>query len=246
MGFRLVDGKLVSDDDMPLGESMSEAPDAVFQSAEPPAITFGDNEPLCEVCGDPIPYSGRGRKPKYHPEHRPTAPNRSASTPNRNATLRNETALRAALLERYMQLGVLATFAHPAYGAGIRQKAQAAVDADIEYAKVSPTFRRTLESFVEKSALGVVIAVHAQMLAPIVIGERAKAARKGALRQAQRQAQGQAQGQPPMREAQSTQAPSRPRPTVVPDATVTDLYPSQESDVAAETINAAAMPGMPG
>jgi len=27
--------------------------------------------PVCEECGEEIAYSGRGRRPKYHPEHRP-------------------------------------------------------------------------------------------------------------------------------------------------------------------------------
>lgn len=241
MGIRMVDGKLVSDDDMPLGESMQEVPD----SPTAPATPANDStDPICEVCDEPIAYSGRGRRPKYHPEHRPQAPKRDGS-PTRNSTLRNEAALRAALLERYMQLGMIATFAHPAYGQGIKQKAQQAVDADIEYARVSPTFRRVLESAVEKSALGVVIAVHASMLAPIVVGERAKAARKGAVKQAQAQARAGAQGPRSSTAPSAPPPPSRPAPPPT-DADVYDLFPSQESDVAPETINAGAMPGMPG
>lgn len=238
MGVRMVDGKIVTDDDMPLGEAMSEVPDDTFTA---PNVDASSTDSLCLVCDQPIPYGGRGPRPKYHPEHRPTAPKRNMA-PSRSGTLRNEAALRAALLERYMQLGMLASLAHPAYGAGIKTKAEAAVDADIEYARVSPSFRRILESAVEKSALGVVIAVHASMLAPIVVGERAKAARKGAARQAATQAPTSS----PIREAPRGQArPSQPTPAPT-DAALYDLFPSQESDAAPESINAGAMPGMPG
>lgn len=224
MGVRLVGGELVNDN------GSTEIP-TVEEVDEGPAFTESTSgAPQCEVCGEDIEYSGRGRKPKYHPEHRPTAPKRSGSAPARSGSIRNEAALREALLSRYLQIGSLLSMMHPAYGRGVRQKAEEAVNADIELARVSPAFRRTLEGMLEKTALGAVIAVHAAMLAPVVVGESANAQRrKAAKAEAPRQA--------------PRPAARRPEP---PSDNVTHMYPSTESEVPAETVNAAAMPGMPG
>lgn len=225
MGVRMVDGKIVTDADMPLGEAMQDVDD------QPPGDLFSDAKHAdfsCETCGEPLTYSGRGRYPRFCADHKPNARQAAGTQPKRGGTLRNEDALRAALLERYMQLGALASFIHPAYGMGIKQRAEQAVDADLEYAKVSPTFRRSLQSLIEKSALGVVIAVHASMLAPIIVGERAKAARKQAERQ----------GAPRNTQPTAT-APPRPNAQVF-------TFPNAESEKIPETVNAATMPGMPG
>ena len=232
MGVRLVDGALVDDGEPTVIE---EVPQDVTDEPSPP-VTGGD--PLCEVCGEAIPYAGRGRRPRFHPEHRPTAPRRSASEPVRGNAIRNEANLRAALLARYMQIGNLLSLIHPAYGMGVKQKAEEAVNADIEYARVSPTFRRNLEAMIEKTALGAVIAVHGAMLAPIVVGERTKAMAKGArVKQAQTATPS---PPPPAPTARPMPGPSRTGNVFVGD------FPTLESDVAPETVNAGSMFGMPG
>lgn len=232
MGVRLVNGQLVSDDDDETTEPVLEPVDDVTPEANP------DDRPVCEDCGGIIwewKPGSRGRRPKFHKEHRPTSPTRSSS-PSRGGSFKNETALRDALFSRYAQIAALASMAHPAYGQGIREKIEQAVNADIEYARANPTFRRMLESMVEKTALGAVIAVHGAMLAPIIIGERAKAVRKGAAAQAA---------------AEHRANPNAPRantppppPAPPPMGRVFD-FPS-EPEGTPETVNAGAMPGMPG
>jgi hypothetical protein len=215
---------------------------------EAPSESVGDADiyPTCETCGD-INYEWtpgtRGRRPRYHAECKPVSPSRSGgTTPRRSRGLRNEAALRDALLQRYYQLGDLASLMHPAYGMGIKQQAEAAVEADIEYARVNPTFRRYLETGLEKTALGAVIAIHAAMLKPMATGIVAQQRRKAA-------------SKPPKRPASSTSRPTPSGPIVdgetTPDmggATVYDFgTPDAEGDNSLDKpSNAAAMPGMPG
>jgi hypothetical protein len=230
MAVRLIDGVLVNDDDPHAPIAVEEVASGIVDSPDPEY----PSEIVCEVCSESIEYGGRGRKPKYHPDCRPTAPKRSAGTPNRGG-IRNEAALRDALLARYLQIGSILSMAHPAYGMSIRQKAEKAVNADIEYARVSPAFRRTLESMIEKTALGAVIAVHVSMLAPVFVGENAK-------RMARRNAK------PVAVKAPATpDRPAPPRAAPVPSES-SNVYgfPSVESDLPPEVVNAAAMPGMPG
>lgn len=69
-----------------------------LQVAEPdPAEPTPIEGPLCEVCHEPIPWSGRGRKPKRCAEHK----TRTASTAGTGASPRTSTrkASRLATLE---------------------------------------------------------------------------------------------------------------------------------------------------
>jgi hypothetical protein len=230
MGARLVDGVLVMDDgsESPLMEAVEDDP------LEAPIASPSGSSPTCEVCGIPLPYSGRGRPPKYCADDKPVSPRRTGSAgPVRSASFKNEAALRDALLSRYMQMGNVLSMLHPAYGMGVKQKAQEAVNADIEYARVNPAFRRTLESMLEKTALGAVIAVHAAMLAPVAIGMKASQMRKSAEKAT-------VKANAPRPAAARTATPMPSRPVAVPD-----YYPGDQSDAAPETVNAAAMPGMP-
>lgn len=234
MGVRLVNGELVNDDGStadPIAESVDEIPSGIRESSS--------DAPECEVCGGEIPWAGRGRRPKYHPEHRPTAPKRSGSQPARSGTIRNEAALREALLARYMQMGGLLSMLHPAYGMGVKQKAEEAVNADIEYARVSPAFRRSLEAMLEKTALGAVIAVHVAMFAPVVVGEQAKRMRK-------KGEKAQTRNVPVQSPPATARGPQAPPQTPPPSNVHYGDFPSTESDAAPESINAGALPGMPG
>lgn len=58
---------------------------------EPFIVTSDD--PTCEVCGTPLDYSGRGRKPKYCAVHKKSAPKTTASSGRRSATREVDTAL---------------------------------------------------------------------------------------------------------------------------------------------------------
>lgn len=236
--MRLVNGKLVGDDDTPLDGPALEEIEA------PSSSTTASEYPTCDTCGEPNyewQPGTRGRKPKYHADCRPVSPNRTGSTsPRRTTTLRNENALREALTGRYLLLAQIAQWRHPAYADGIRSKVDRAVEADIAYAKVNPGFRKALESILAKSAAGEVIAVHVAMFAPVIVGEAANRGRK---------AEKAGRGSPPPKPGpsrQSTQPP--PQPASTPD-NVTRIrpdMPGEHETVSAETVNAAAMDGMPG
>lgn len=237
--MRLVGGKLVGDDDTPLDGPMLE------EAQTPPPLSTASEYPTCDTCGEPNyewQPGTRGRKPKYHADCRPVSPNRTGSTsPRRTTTLRNENALREALTGRYLLLAQIAQWRHPAYAEGIRDKVDRAVEADIAYAKVNPGFRKALESILAKSAAGEVIAVHLAMFAPVIVGEAASRGRK----KAEQPARGRQEAKPET-SRQSTQPPPQPSPRPDNVTRIRPDMPGEHETVNAETVNAAAMDGMPG
>lgn len=237
MVVRLVNGKLVEDDG-------TEFDTPSMESVDPPAAVDDnpDGYPRCDGCGR-LNYQWtpgqRGRKPRYHKDCKPIAPNRRGAT-----GVRNEAALRESLEQRYISLARIASLWHPAYGAGIREKIEQAVNADLAYARVNPSFRRALERALDKTALGEVIAVHVAMVAPIAVGESAKRARaKGA---AKSQGEGDKATPKPTGTQTKQTPPQPPRPDNVHPIREDDGYPEDSEPASPETVNAGAMPGMPG
>lgn len=228
MPLRLINGKLVNDD----GE-----PAAIGDDEISPITGTASDERRCEDCGTPLFYSGRGRPPRFCDEHKPVSPSRSRSgttTPRRSSSLRNETALRESLTARYLMLSNIAALRHPAYATSIRDKIERAVEADIAYAKVNPSFRRVLEGMLEKTAAAEVVAVHVSMFAPVIVGEAANRGRKKATRPDQGEGSKpspetpRANRQPPPQPPSSP--PSQPRPTNVTDIRRTPdagLFPAE-------------------
>lgn len=250
MAVRLVDGKLVDDETNapvdPVAETVTEIP-------SPESSATADGYPLCEGCGA-VNYEWqpgtRGRKPKWHKDCKPVSPNRSAGGGGTGrVSFRNEAALREALLGRYHMLGSLFAMVHPAYAESVRQNAERAVDADIAYARVNPSFRKHIESFCEKTAAGEVIAVHVAMFSPVVLGEYARRKRQAPRPQARTQSPG--GSPPPPGRAQPRNDETARQSPIDPQAdNVTRLRPPSdmpgEDRGPDETVNAGAMPGMPG
>jgi hypothetical protein len=248
MGVRMVDGVLVSDDGTPadITESLTGS------DAPSDAANANDGEyPTCAECGNVnyeyIPGS-RGRKPKYHEACRPITPSRGrGGGGGTRATIRGEAALREALTARYVMLAGIAGLRHHAYKQAVLDKTERAVEADIAYAKQNPWFRKHLESFLEKSAAAEVITVHALMFAPVVMGEAATANRKRASRGSAKPGRTDPRRPEP---GPTRQQPEPPKPEtdedIKPD-NVTDLFGMPgEPEARQETVNAGAMPGMPG
>ena len=210
MPLRLVNGKLVNSD----GDTVSD------EDVTPIADT-ASSERRCEECGTALYYGGRGRPPRFCDDHKPISPSRTrggVTTPRRGASLRNEAALREALAARYFMLSNIAGLRHPAYATAIRDKVDRAVEADISYAKVNASFRRFLESMLEKTAAAEVIAVHVSMFAPVAVGEAANRGRKKATVPPRGEAR---QGSPSPDSPRSTRQPppsSPPNQTPQPQA----------------------------
>lgn len=229
--MRLVGGKLVGDNDEPL---------------ESPVLTEvtddGNDTRKCETCGTGLYYAGRGRPPRFCEEHKPISPNRTGSTsPRRNTTLRNEGALREALAARYMLIAQISQWRRgPVVADNIRSKIDRAVEADINYAKVNPSFRKLLEAMVEKTAAGEVVAVHIAIFGPLVVGEVAQRSRK----QSRPNSQGEGESRQPNA---TTQPQPPPQPPAQPDnvRNLRDAMPAEHEGSSAETVNAGAMEGMP-
>jgi hypothetical protein len=209
-----------------------------------------NEELVCQAdgCGEPLTYGGRGRKPKFCSIHKRNpsgtiSPDRNAGQ-SKNRGFQGEAQLREALTARYFALSgmVLLLTKNPNYAMLIRSQVEECVNADIEYARTNPTFRKWLQGGVEKSAAASVVIAHAKMFAPIVMGENAKRMTKAAPNVPQN-GNGQSGFRFPRPSAGPHSAPnSAPKPpTALYDPTTDDA-----PDVSGESINAGNIPGMPG
>src|SRR3954469_1596245 len=217
--MRLVGGKLLPDD-----------------ADDGPAIVDDDGglsaDLSCESCHRTFYHEKPGRKPRRCPDCREANRGNGTGSGGRRGTGRVE-ALYEPLLDRYWSLARVAGRFHPAYAVAIRENAEAAARADVDYAKVNPTFRKWLEKGLEKTAAMEVVAIHAEMLKPIAVGMGVHVVGPRAMRRQQRR-------QPPPPDA----AP--PRQQAARPANVTDLHAMpEEPTTQAQTVNAGAMPGMP-
>lgn len=82
--------------------------------------------PLCQECGEPIAYSGRGRKPKWHPEHRPGSKGNTGQSRERvgragskSKAEREAEQIAESFLAKANQLAILAGIADPFDGLAI-------------------------------------------------------------------------------------------------------------------------------
>lgn len=234
---------------------------------DPPSEDVSDAEiyPACQGCGllnyEYVPGT-RGRRPKYHAECKPEQPQRAAT---RTRGRVKDDVLREALLIRYYQMADVAGLVHVAYGMSIREKAETAVEADLEYARSNAKFRKYLESMLDRTALGAVVAVHLAMLQPIAVGEMARRRTHNPRtpESAGQRKQGFRRPAPtPRPQPTQTSSPAgetvEPVPdtlSVVPDLPNEDESPlfsdpgmpdAEGSNSLAKPSNAAAMDGMPG
>jgi hypothetical protein len=242
MSMKLVNGAMVvSDDEPPIVPDM-EVDD--FPTEEP----VSDDIRRCqfESCEQSLTYAGRGAPPKYCDIHKRSksntiSPDRSAGNATTGKSFPGEGALRTSLVNRYYALSNVVMFAtrNPAYVQLIVAQAGECADAHIELARSNPTYRKWLQAGVEKTAAAGLVAAHAKMFGPIIMGETLK--RKMAT--------------PPLRSvpnegnSRNTSGPfmSRPnRPNPAPEPT--RLYDPTEDppDPRGESVNAGNLPGMPG
>lgn len=190
--------------------------DGVSVQSETAELFTVDESLTCEECGEPLTYSGRGRPPKRCANCRKQEGRKPSSSAG---AMRGEAALRAALTDRYHNLALAVSLVDKNTAAQIIAKTEAAVDADISYARQNPKFRKWLEGGLEKTGLAQILAVHATMFAPAFIA----AGKRGAGIRKPRPA-GQQQNVRNIHE----QSPPKPSPK------------------SADVTNAGAMPGMPG
>lgn len=144
-------------EEIPIGESARALDDA-------PAVipkTDDDGWPLCQTCGERIEEwsGGRGRKPKYHPEHRPSVMGKtSGATGGKSRTVSSDKSLDAKLkkiaidfAENIALVGILVTPLLPTTGYIISRDATDTATAIVKMARNNPA---VLAALMKASQIG--------------------------------------------------------------------------------------------
>ena len=138
---------------------------------------MGDGSPIefrCLECGKPLTYGGRGRKPKYCDEHKPS---RAKGTGTRRSSLDKQLAqLADDFADNIRLVGMLVTPLLPVTGHVIATDADKTAQATIQLAKNNPKILLALQKASQIGpgvafgrallTIGVAVAVDTQRLAP--------------------------------------------------------------------------------
>lgn len=128
-------------DDLPPEEN---EPDILPDPPEPTA----DGGPVCDVCGDPIPYSGRGRRPKKCAEHKTrTTARQGAASVRRSSgkTAARITALENDLTKEFALFGKGVAKVLPTFGVTVVKRAERTAAALARIAEDNPKLMQILE-----------------------------------------------------------------------------------------------------
>jgi hypothetical protein len=137
------------------------------------AIPTDDDTPdglVCEVCGVPLAYSGRGRKPKYCEDHRSRSGSNTGPripTAGGSRASGKDARLRQDLTTMLGGVGMALMLVEPFDGLVIVDRTPATVDALMEVAAQNPKFRKTLEQMVTVSVWSQVSLAVAGIALPI-------------------------------------------------------------------------------
>lgn len=136
----------------------------IIEDVERPASADQPHGDLrCEVCGEPLTYAGRGRKPTKCDKHK-TQRARTATTSSR---MNRDDKLRAELTSSLGTLGLGLMVVDVYDGLVVMDRAPQTVDALMEVAAHNPRVRKLLDQMVEVSVWAAFGTALAGMIVPI-------------------------------------------------------------------------------
>lgn len=117
--------------------------EAIVEQATTTNPTMGDGSPIefrCIECGTPLTYGGRGRKPKYCAEHKPSARKTTGttSTPRGKSLSKQLEGIREEFSDNIRLVGALITPALPVTGRVILTDADLVADSVVKLARNNP------------------------------------------------------------------------------------------------------------
>lgn len=134
---------------------------------EPEEVSVGaDGSPLCVVCGKSLTYAGRGRKPKYCADHKPSPGRSSTGSGTATRTTKND-RMRRELVGTLALVGTGLMMVEPYDGLVILDRAEATVDALMDVAEHNPRVRKALEQMIDVTVWGALGTALAGILLPI-------------------------------------------------------------------------------
>lgn len=103
-----------------------------------------ESELTCKVCGIEIPYAGRGRKPSYCADHKPSKSAGSGKSPANATPKAGGNKLRSELLETFNGLGMMVVMMDQYDGATIISSAPRLAETLAQMAEHYPHFGKYL------------------------------------------------------------------------------------------------------
>lgn len=117
-------------------------PDVVPRDIEDDVVA--DSDITCKVCGIEIPYAGRGRKPSYCSDHKPSKNASSGKTPANASPKAGGDKLRRELLDTFYGLGSMVVMMDQYDGATIIASAPRLAETLAQMAEHYPQFGKYL------------------------------------------------------------------------------------------------------
>lgn len=140
---------------------------------EEPNAGNTSTDPICEVCGTPLHYSGRGRKPKFCDEHKKSGKgNAGAGAPQRRSATREVDAALASLEQFNAILAVGFTLASPNAANFFVSQQEALQERNKGVLEANPKLAKQIASAAGKTGpLGLVISYGIVMIPALRIAK---------------------------------------------------------------------------
>lgn len=127
-----------------------------------------DNMPSCVVCAAPLEYTGRGRKPKYCAEHKPSRGQSAVS--GKSSAIVNRAIDELTVL--YGVLGQGIKFRQPLAGELIFQQRDKLAESYRMMLETNSRFRRLFQKIETSAAILPIIAAHGQLAMAIYTAQQ--------------------------------------------------------------------------
>lgn len=122
----------------------------------------------CEICGTALTYAGRGRKPKFCDDHKPSG-SRSKTTKTTSSRASKDERMRQELTATLGTIGVAVMAVNTYDGLVVIDKSADVSDALMELAAHNPRVRKALEQMLEVSVWAAVATAVAGIAVPIAV-----------------------------------------------------------------------------
>lgn len=140
-------------------DELTPEPDAV-----PVDVPRSDNDLTCQVCGKPLTYAGRGRRPRFCADHRPGA-SRGERIPT--SRVNKDEKLRDDLAGVLTLVGTGVFMVERFDGLVILDRSEATATALVAVAQENKQVRKVLESLVAVTVYGALVTAVASIAVPI-------------------------------------------------------------------------------
>lgn len=138
-------------------------PESADAPDDAPESVAGDD--TCIVCGKPLSYSGRGRRPKYCDEHRPSRGGATKAATAGRSTKHDR--MKRELTGTLALIGTGLMMVEPYDGIVVLDRAEATVDALMDVAAHNPRVMKALEQMIDVTVWGALGTALAGIIVPI-------------------------------------------------------------------------------